>query len=63
MLDYLKNMCYNNCNALSLRCNMDIIREKTICFTGHRPEKLPFGGAEAAGEIKVIKRDKHKNWS
>lgn len=36
-------------------CNMDIIREKTVCFTGHRPEKLPFGGAETAGEIKVIK--------
>ncbi|MBP0958095.1 MAG: DUF1273 family protein [Oscillospiraceae bacterium] len=34
---------------------MDIIREKTVCFTGHRPEKLPFGGAETAGEIKVIK--------
>ena len=34
---------------------MDIIREKTVCFTGHRPEKLPFGGADGTAEIKVIK--------
>lgn len=34
---------------------MDIIREKTVCFTGHRPEKLPSGGADGAGETKVIK--------
>ncbi|MGN1106633.1 MAG: SLOG family protein [Huintestinicola sp.] len=34
---------------------MDIIREKTVCFTGHRPEKLPSGGADGSGEVKVIK--------
>lgn len=34
---------------------MDIIREKTVCFTGHRPEKLPSGGAEGAAETRIIK--------
>lgn len=34
---------------------MDIIREKTLCFTGHRPEKLPSGGADGSKEVKVIK--------
>ena len=33
---------------------MDIIREKTACFTGHRPEKLP-GGSSDSPEAKVIK--------
>ncbi len=33
---------------------MDMIREKTLCFTGHRPEKLP-GNGDNSGEIKIIK--------
>lgn len=33
---------------------MDIIREKTACFTGHRPEKLP-GGSSDSPEARVIK--------
>lgn len=42
---------------------MDIIREKTVCFTGHRPEKLPFGGEDGASETKVIKSMLYKEIS
>lgn len=34
---------------------MDIIREKTMCFTGHRPEKLPGSGESSATETRIIK--------
>lgn len=34
---------------------MEIIREKTVCFTGHRPEKLPGSGIPSAGETRIIK--------
>ena len=34
---------------------MEIIREKTLCFTGHRPEKLPSGGSDSSGETRIIK--------
>lgn len=34
---------------------MDFIREKTVCFTGHRPEKLPGGGNASSPQVKVIK--------
>ncbi|MBQ8780088.1 MAG: DUF1273 family protein [Oscillospiraceae bacterium] len=30
-------------------------KAKTVCFTGHRPEKLPGGGADDALVTKVIK--------
>ena len=33
---------------------MDIIRKKTLCFTGHRPEKLP-GNGDNSGEFRIIK--------
>lgn len=35
--------------------HMEINRNKTLCFTGHRPEKLPSKGADGSPEIKVIK--------
>lgn len=34
---------------------MDIIKEKTACFTGHRPEKLPDIGAENDKRDRIIK--------
>lgn len=34
---------------------MDIIRNRTVCFTGHRPEKLPDGGRISSPKIKIIK--------
>ena len=33
----------------------EFIKEKTVCFTGHRPEKLPEGGADHARITKVLK--------
>lgn len=34
---------------------MEIIKEKTVCFTGHRPEKLPDGGDASSTAVKIIK--------
>lgn len=34
---------------------MDIIKEKTACFTGHRPEKLPDIGEDNPRRDRVIK--------
>lgn len=33
----------------------DIIRSRTVCFSGHRPEKLPIGGDSGADVIRVLK--------
>ncbi|MBQ7989560.1 MAG: DUF1273 family protein [Oscillospiraceae bacterium] len=30
-------------------------REKAVCFTGHRPEKLPDGGNDSSTSVKLIK--------
>ena len=30
------------------------LREKTLCFSGHRPEKLPNGGELHTPEIKML---------
>ena len=30
------------------------MREKTVCFSGHRPEKLPFNGDESIFEVKTL---------
>ncbi|MGN0665529.1 MAG: SLOG family protein [Huintestinicola sp.] len=34
---------------------MHIMKEKTVCFTGHRPEKLPDRGAESSPRTRIIK--------
>lgn len=34
---------------------MEIVREKTACFTGHRPEKLPDMGADNFRRDRIIK--------
>lgn len=34
---------------------MAVDRSKTVCFTGHRPEKLPGGGAERSPVVRMIK--------
>lgn len=31
------------------------LKEKTVCFSGHRPEKLPFGGDSSAEITRVLK--------
>ncbi len=33
----------------------DILKNRTICFSGHRPEKLPYGGSERSSVTRVIK--------
>lgn len=33
----------------------DIIKSKTVCFSGHRPEKLPLSGSGGAKVIRVLK--------
>lgn len=33
----------------------DIIKSRTVCFSGHRPEKLPIGGDNGAEVIRVLK--------
>ena len=30
------------------------MREKTVCFSGHRPEKLPFDGDSSIPEVKML---------
>ncbi len=35
--------------------NITAARSRTICFSGHRPEKLPDGGSETSPKIKAIK--------
>lgn len=40
--------------------DFDIIKSKTVCFTGHRPEKLPFGGSDEAYVIRVLKSTLYK---
>ncbi|MBR4224217.1 MAG: DUF1273 family protein, partial [Oscillospiraceae bacterium] len=30
-------------------------RAKTVCFTGHRPEKLPDGGRDGSVAVRMIK--------
>lgn len=37
-----------------------IMREVTACFTGHRPEKLPDGGASDSQMIKTLKSLLHQ---
>lgn len=32
-----------------------IIKSKTVCFSGHRPEKLPLNGSGGASVIRVLK--------
>lgn len=32
-----------------------IIKSKTVCFSGHRPEKLPLSGSNSASVIRVLK--------
>ncbi|MBQ3920434.1 MAG: DUF1273 family protein [Oscillospiraceae bacterium] len=34
---------------------MPFEKEKTACFTGHRPEKLPCGGDERSTAVKMLK--------
>lgn len=34
---------------------MEIDRKKTVCFTGHRPEKLPGGGLSDSSVVRRIK--------
>lgn len=34
---------------------MDTVKSKTVCFTGHRPEKLPDGGDPMSPRIRIIK--------
>lgn len=33
----------------------DILRNRTVCFSGHRPEKLPVNGNSGANVIKYLK--------
>ena len=33
----------------------DIIRSRTVCFSGHRPEKLPLNGDSGANVIRYLK--------
>lgn len=40
--------------------DFDIIKSKTVCFTGHRPEKLPFGGSDEAYVVRVLKSTLYK---
>ncbi len=34
---------------------MEIKQQRTVCFTGHRPEKLPDGGNPSSQYVKIIK--------
>lgn len=40
--------------------DFDIVKSKTVCFSGHRPEKLPFGGSDDAYVIRVLKSTLYK---
>lgn len=40
--------------------DFDIVKSKTVCFTGHRPEKLPFGGSDDAYVTRVLKSTLYK---
>lgn len=33
----------------------DIQKNRTVCFSGHRPEKLPYGGSERCSVTRVLK--------
>lgn len=44
-----------NPNRLRWGDLLDIIKERAVCFTGHRPEKLPDGGAAGSAEVRRIK--------
>ena len=33
----------------------DILRKRTVCFSGHRPEKLPLKGDSGATVIRYLK--------
>lgn len=30
------------------------MREKTVCFSGHRPDKLPFNGDSSVPEVRIL---------
>lgn len=34
---------------------METDRSKTVCFTGHRPEKLPDGGKDSSTAVRILK--------
>ncbi|MGN0642247.1 MAG: SLOG family protein [Huintestinicola sp.] len=40
---------------------MDIQQKKSVCFTGHRPEKLPDKGAPSSQVTKIIKSMLYKS--
>ena len=60
----MKNLCYNVLIVLLRGCaavdtellNEDLTdKERTVCFSGHRPEKLPDFGLDSSQIVRVVK--------
>lgn len=59
----MKYLCYNKKNGREgaksvmnmIGDTKGIIKSKTVCFSGHRPEKLPLCGSSSASVIRVLK--------